>query len=356
MLRLSAIMLLWAATWELSARVEDWLVAGIPPWRPYAVNALFRPSEVGREGVPHARFGKWRMNRLGFRGDEPMEGRVGVLAFGASETFGLYESPGHEYPRLLQGELDARVPGTYGVHNVALPGMRIGRIAYLERALDRTGPRYAVIYPTPAGYIGAERPYCREPVFPARATLGLADHLRLTGRMGALFDRAMPEVAVDAMRRVDLWLLTRGIAVAPRVPGATVEAFAVDLECALDAIVARGAVPVLVTHATRFGDVLRPEERPTMTAWRRFYPDLAEEGFLDLERRANAVVREAARRRGAPLFDAAAEIAPGRGNFADFAHFTDQGASAVARGIARTIADHAASTSERVDRTAHSSR
>jgi lysophospholipase L1-like esterase len=79
-----------------------------------------------------------------------------------------------------------------------------------------------------------------------------------------------------------------------------------------------------------------------MVAWRRFYPGLAEDGFLDLERRANHETREVARRRGLPLFDAARRVPRGPEHFADFVHFTDAGAEAMARGVAEAMAERVA--------------
>lgn len=334
--------LLWLATLELAARTEDWLTAGASPWRPYAMNALFRASPVGREGVPNTRFGKWRMNRLGFRGDDPVPGRVSVLAIGASETFGQHESPGHEYPRLVEDELAVLVPDRFNVVNAALPGMRLGRIAYLERALTMTHPRYVIVYPTPAHYIGVERPFCHEPTAPAPLPHDIADGLRILGRVERLARRVAPASVMNGLRELDLWRLSRSVHVTRRVADASVAAFGTDLECAIDAIESYGAIPLLLTHASYFGDAaqLREDEWSMLVAWRRSYPELSEEGFLDLERRANAVVREVAARRGVSLFDAALGISPGPEHFADFVHFTDRGSRAMAQAIATMIARH----------------
>ncbi len=336
-IRFALLGLVGLATLEVLARLEDWWRDGASPLGSHSIEDLFRPSPTGREGVPHARFGKWRMNGLGFRGEEPAAGRETVLAFGASETFGQYESPGHEYPRLLADELEARAPGRYDVQNGALPGMRVGRIAYLEQALDRARPRYLVIYPSPVNYVGIERPLCTQPARPVPAERRLADRLRVVGKIDQLAKRVVPPEAMTALREADLWWTTRNLTVVPRVPEETIRAFATDLECAVDAAVAHGAVPVLVTHATYFGGELRPGDRPWLVAWRRFYPTLAEDGFMDLERRANDAVRELARRRRLPLFDAARAVPRGPASFADFVHFTDRGAGSMASGLADVI-------------------
>ena len=72
-------------------------------------------------------------------------------------------------------------------------------------------------------------------------------------------------------------------------------------------------------------------------AWRRSYPELLEEGFLDLERRANQAIREVATENSVPMVDAAARIPGGSANFADLVQFTDKGAEIMAGLYAPTV-------------------
>ena len=134
------------------------------------------------------RFAKWSMNSLGFRGPEIIAGRVNIVVFGASETFGIYESPDAEYPRQLEAALNADKPAhdRFNVINVALPGMRMGRVGYLDRAIGITNAKYVVIYPTPANYIGTTAPLCTQTNVPIPDSLGMADYIRLVGRVRRL--------------------------------------------------------------------------------------------------------------------------------------------------------------------------
>jgi lysophospholipase L1-like esterase len=335
-MRLSRILrfvgygLLALATLEVAPRVEDYFRYRAPLFAPYSINTVFRASPFGKEGKPDARYLKWNMNSLGYRGPEPVAGRVNILTFGASETFGLYESPDHEYPRQLQSALDAARPGIYDVINIAIPGIRIGRTGYLDRALEQTGARIVVIYPSPANYIGTVEPFCGQADTPAPVHLALTDYSRLYGRVEQLVKRYTPSVLMTAARRRAIAREANGAAVMERVPQASIDAFRIDLECAIRAVRAHRAEPVVVTHATFFGDHADPEDEDMLVAWRRFYPELAESGFLDLERRANAAALEAAAATGARVVRADAAIPRGRANFADFVHFTDAGAARMA--------------------------
>lgn len=113
-----------ATAFEVAARVEDLLRYGTPLLSPYRSQSdLAMRDALGMHGRPGARFQKWILNNLGTRGPDapptPAAGVRRVVTVGASETFGLYESPGHEFPRQLADSLGAG----YDVLNAAMPGM-----------------------------------------------------------------------------------------------------------------------------------------------------------------------------------------------------------------------------------------
>lgn len=110
---------------EMATRIDQAIRFGASPFGSYTYDSvLFDHDEYGPRGRPHARYEKWSLNGLGLRGPEapPPSSATRVVAMGASETFGLYESEGNEWPRVLERELAAR-GGRYVVLNGALPGM-----------------------------------------------------------------------------------------------------------------------------------------------------------------------------------------------------------------------------------------
>jgi len=318
-------------TLEMAARLDDAINEGAPMWKPYTIGSVFQPSPFGREGKPHARFGKWSMNEWGYRGPSPQPGRINVLTFGASETFGIYESPGLEYPRVLEARLNKAAQGNrYNVINLALPGVRIGRWGYLERGIKQFQASAVVIYPSPANYIGSVKPLCHEPSSPVPDSLGLKDRFRLSGKLEQLGKKHLPPSLMTMWREHDIAQSVKGQTVMDTVPQSSIDAFRTDLACAATAAQKAGARVVLVTHATYFGASLNSADMPMMVAWRRFYPELKEAGFLDLEARANQVIRELARDMQLELVEADHGIPPGKKYFADFVHFTNDGASRMA--------------------------
>lgn len=325
-------------TMEMAARIDDALNEGAPMWKPYTIASVFQPSPFGREGKPNAKFGKWTMNEWGYRGPSPQADRINVVTFGASETFGIYESPGHEYPRVLETRLnEAGDKPRYNVINLAIPGVRIGRWGYLERGIKQFHAQMVVIYPSPANYIGSEKPLCDQPTAPVPDQIGIKDRIRLTGKVEQLSKKVLPPSMMTMWREHDIAKSVQGLAVLDKVPDSNIQSFKTDLACAVRTAQQAGAKVVLATHATYFGTTLREADRPMMTAWRRFYPELKEEGFLDLERRTNAAVKALAQEMRVPLVDADQAIPPGPDNFADFVHFTDAGAARMAQLLTQPI-------------------
>lgn len=330
-------LLLALLTLELCARSEDWMRQGAAFWKPYSIESVFRHGEFGREGRPGARFGKWEMNSLGFRGPEPVPGKVRVLTFGASETFGLYESPGKEYPRQLEQALQRHGMPDAEVVNVALPGLRVGHAEYLARAIRELQPTWVVIYPTPANYIEADAPYCGPNVARSRAIPEPVFQLRLAGKMGEQAKQVVPPAVTLAVRRLSIRMAERHLTPLDQLPQTTLDRYRSDVDCTVRTAEALGVKVALATHATAFGPDLQPGDGRMLSTWRSFYPELREAGFLDMERRANESLRTLAAQRGLPLIDAAARIPGGRQTFADFVHFTDEGARQMGDLVAAVI-------------------
>ncbi len=333
-----AYVLLGLLTLEVAARIEDRLRFRAPLLSAYSINTIFEPSPYGRSGRPGARYAKWSINSLGYRGPEPVPGSTSMLAFGASETFGLYEQPDGEYPRLLEQRLNAPGGARYNVINIAVPGISIGRVDYLDHALEVSAARYVLVYPAPANYIGREEAYCGQRATPVPTELGLSDRVRLAGKLTQLIKAQIPTTIMTAVRKFSIWLDTRHLSVIERVPDATVDAYRRDLECVVEHVRQHGAEPILLTHATYFHGTTGPEDVALLTAWRRFYPQLAESGFLDLEERANVAVRQVAAASAAQLIDVALQMPRGPRYFADFVHFSDAGAARMAEIIATALA------------------
>jgi lysophospholipase L1-like esterase len=319
------------ATLEVCARLEDTLTQGAPLLGPYHQNILYDKPGADFHGIPGARYLKWRLNSLGYRGPEPRAGARRVAAVGASETFGLYESPGGEWPR----QLDERVAALGAtVINTAYPGSNLKtHLHQAPRMVELAKPDLIVLYTSVAAYIH------RDYYGVLKAGAAPSREIRIVSKSKDLFRRTIPGEWMLPLRRRQIEAAMRGREneITGRIPPENVELFEQDLRRLLDFYASRNLAVVLVTHANRFGAAVAPEEQQMLTAWRQAYPMLREEGFLDMERQLNDRMRKVAAERGMPLVDAAARMPAGPRYFADFVHFTDEGAAALAGLVAEAI-------------------
>jgi hypothetical protein len=372
---------LFAAVLELCARVDDWLTWGAPLIGHYSPELLTVGDEYGRHGRPNAQFEKWELDSHGFRGPEiarvKPSGVTRVAFLGASETFGLYESKGHEFPAQVRSLLETARPGEYEIINAGCAGMTFPRIKkFYAGYVSEFDPDIVIIYPSPPQYLAGSPP-SRDPKPVKQRALG--DNLRLTRRAKVRLQGFVPAGVQFRVRKEKVQRM-----VAQHKPGwqweeppaDRLKRFIEDLSELVDVIEASGAKVVLATHANRFAagrprwehlagmPMLSPEarerwatvDRMQMLAWRETFPRPTDAALLATDRAANEMVREMGRERRLPVVDVANEVPPyglierkvKTGNerkdrprrvehFADFAHFSDRGARFAADAFVRQI-------------------
>jgi lysophospholipase L1-like esterase len=322
---------------ELCARVDDLIRYRAPFWSNYTYDSMFTVDALGRTGKPNASFRDYRLNSLGFRGPEIQPGGTRVVCIGASETFGLYEDPGQEFPRQLEFDLNTQSPATrYQVVNAGLVGQSIRTAAArIPQYVQEFHPQFAVVYPTPASYIWL--PWIETtPATRAAAQSGL--QLRSADKIRDATKRLSPPALLDYLRRKDIDREATAFGTArSTVSEESVTAFRSDLAKIVDVLRSNGVTPILVTHANRFGPTLSEKDREELTAWRRFYPMLTEHGFLDMEERMNDAIRSLAAEKSVALVDGARIVPQGDEYFGDAIHFTTKGSSNLAAAISQKI-------------------
>jgi hypothetical protein len=342
-----------AAAFELTCRVEDWVMYRMPIASPYAsIQDLLVRDADGMHGRANARFEKWVMNNLGTRGPDapavPATGTIRVIAVGASETFGLRESPGQEFPRQLEDSLNARAGGLgcspgrtdtprFEVLNAAFAGMTAPTIEQdIRSRLRRLRPSIILAYVSPSAYLEAQLPVAAMPDTSGHvATPRVWQALRPRGieRLRDQLKAAMPEVMLSWVRRGEIAAANRGHSNEPRfttVPPERLDALDADLRALVGSIRAVGATPVLMTHANLFAG-RAPSDSAQLLAWARFYPRTNGPTLIAFDSVARIVTARVARDSSVVLADAAERLtrAPDSA-FADYMHFSDAGAAAVA--------------------------
>jgi len=329
---------------ELCARVDDLLTWQAPFRGDYSEEMLFVTDSLGYHLRPNGRFQKWHINSHGFRGPEiTMEkprGVIRVVTVGASETFGLYESPGMEYPAQLQALLEKERPGRYQVLNTAIPGISPSRIGYyFDTWLRKFSPDFVIYYPTPSFIMEAEE---APPAWKPQPTRdpGFQFKPRISGRFRDFYKRLAPQSVQTYVRQ---WLITRAVRNHPTdwvhssVPPEKVAAFRKELEDLAQKVRAGGSEIIFATHANliRSGDT--EEERALLIAWRKLSPSKTESCLMETETRTNEVVTRLGVQYDIPVVDINTAIPKSSEYFADAAHFTDRGAALAAQAFLAKI-------------------
>jgi hypothetical protein len=222
--------------------------------------------------------------------------------------------------------------------------------------VSRFDPHVVVIYASPVFYLANDPPAFPAPRIESAAaavtrpisamtqSAGFLPHLpagfssRLVERLKDRIDfpdfiqrrRVMKKIAYATRGQPDEWFYQS-------VPAERLALFREHLDSLVTDIRAAGAVPVLVTHAMRFGDKLDPLDHDLLRSWRQFTPRATETVLMRFEVESAAMVRELARDRDLPIADVAALMTGQTRWFADFTHFNDQGAGVAAQSIARAV-------------------
>jgi lysophospholipase L1-like esterase len=326
---------------EIAARVNDSIRHGVPLLAsPTREGDLVLVESWGRRGRPFGHFRKWQLDSFGFRlippGPQAGSDSPRLLLLGASETFGLYESPGNEYPAQLARLLQKKQPCQ--VINASMAGMSLeSMLSYWDQWAGRFHAGRVVIYPPTHFYLdvdlkdpsAAAEPSVQQPSRPIFRP-------RLLDRVNDLYHR-LPEwlrtyreecvIRRDTAGRDADWYFSQ-------VPQERVERFEDGLRQLIDHIRKYGVEPVLVTHARSATSPPRPEDATHVRRMRMFYPRATPEVLTAFEDRVNAVIRTVAEQEGLVLIDADRVLSGHRELFADLFHFNDDGAAKMAQLLA----------------------
>jgi hypothetical protein len=329
---------------EVCARVDDVVTYGAPFLGTYNDEILLQRDSIGKWGKPGARYAKWQLNSLGYRGPELHAGSIRIITMGASETFGLYEAPGEEYPRQLERDLNLWAGrDVFQVVNVAFAGETLPTsILRVPQIAAQIHPSYALIYPDLSSYIWMslkEQSNTSRSVAHDASRTGISFDSRLSARVENLLKQTLPVAIQDQLWKISMRreITSRHYVILDLLPEDRFERFRQDLQSLIAALREHEVEPVLVTHATIFSKPLTESDKLSLTHWRKIYPMLKEEGFLDMEQRMNDVIRQTAADEHFPLIDAEEEMPHGPKFFADFVHFTTYGAGVMASILANGL-------------------
>jgi hypothetical protein len=343
---------------EVAIRIEDWIRYRMPVVSPFgSMEHLIVRDADGVHGRANAQFEQWVMNELGTRGPSapvvPAAGVIRIITVGASETFGLWESPDHEFPRQMEDSLNTRLrsmscpraPVRFEVLNAAFAGMTIPTIEQdVRRRLARYHPSMIAAYLPSSGYLYDVVPVAATPDTSRQTASvqkpGSVFQLRATKRVRDLLRTVLPENLKAWLRRRDTEAAISAHDSSWRYrspPPERLAAFDADLRRLVGAIRAIGATPILITHGNAFMGRAHPDEH-RLVEWEKFFPRATPATLVAFDSLARLDILKIAADSNAVSVDAARSLASSPpSSFADPTHLTDLGAGVVAGDVARTI-------------------
>jgi hypothetical protein len=301
---------------------------------------------MGMHGRPGGRYQKWVLNSFGMRGPEVSQAKpsrvIRLVTAGASETFGLYESPGREFPRQLEDSLNALLRAERDcsqwraeVLNAGMPGMALPTmdqdVGLRVRGLS---PDFVVLYPTAAAYLEDRVPRAARPDSTGyggqRLPSSYAFHLRAADRIRTQLKLLLPSMVQDMIRRREIRAMLGEHPPGWRfdsVPIDRLSAYQNDLRHVVGTVRSIGAIPILVTHANRFVGSEKTDST-ALRSWEKFYPRAAGQTIVAFDSAARLSTIAVAHDSQTVLVDLAPILARTHGAaFADYSHFTDLGAA-----------------------------
>jgi hypothetical protein len=338
----AAALLTATVVLELTVRFDDWAQFGVPiTAAATSLDDLSVNDSLGFHARPNTQFRQFRITALGFRGpDIPKEALRPplIVTTGASETFGLYEQPGKEWPQQLADSLSTCSPRPT-VLNAAFAGMSLPTVREdFDRRIRHFAPSVVIYYPTPMQYL------YEKPPSPAEPRVGPVPELspfrsRAMPRFRDAIKRSVPEPILDLARRLDTKRAREkgGVTAKAQVEGERLERFDRDLRGLVGRYRQGGVTPVLVVHANRFADTTSVESRRYLTAWERFYPEYTGTAIVRFDAQAAVRTVQVARDSGLAVVDARESLSRHGAAFSDYSHFNSEGSAIVAGAVARSI-------------------
>jgi hypothetical protein len=365
--RLARILIaccLAGAALEVAARADDWLRYRADPLAYYGSLNLRWVDDRGLTfNRPGVRFEKWRHDARGFRIPPGATGgdaaTVGVVCLGTSESYGLYESPGREWPAVLAARLDKA--GIRAV-NASVVGMSPFQYAdYLDNYVLPLRPEKVVLIISPFSFVQGMKGDV-----PLDST-DFVDPARI-GRMRTdckptwkACSRFLPKARASIKSRLpEPWLHTASIglrrlkgmlhhrppvqaaALTDAPPQRHLVAYTQLMDDLARQLTEHGVAAVFSTYPNSLRLDGTPSAAAGMLGRQHWLPGYSPAGLLAISREFSAVTRAHCDSMGYAMIDLEAVMPKDDATFADSVHLTDAGAALFAEKVLESLEHPAA--------------
>jgi len=301
--------------------------------------------------IPNARYKRWKINSLGFRGKEidleKKEGQIRIVCLGASETFGAFESK--NWPSQLGEMLGDPFPRVEVV-NASVVGLNLKKKKdYVEKYVLPLKPDIMIIF---QGFMisgfniyrkdstrGVERKHWVTKGKEKNPIKVYLSHRRELPIFGETIKGWLPKWVLTSL---NLWMLRRKIREKEKkylinkkpvdeVPENNILEFERDLKLLVHYLIEKNIVPVLSTYPALMTPFNKDTHEYLLLANRRFMIELSEKGVVDAPNRFNQAIKRISEELNLILIDNYNLIPKTLEYFSDNFHYTDKGAEFIAK-------------------------
>jgi len=333
LLKLAGFGVLFIVLLEIIARAEDTVRYDAPFTGHYHLEGIRTTDARGTSRcASNARYKHFILGEHGFRKTPAIEDANQTMVWlGASEAFGLYETPGEDIANQLERSFAADNT-SINVVNASCFGLNLTRLTRLvQDPVASLNPDKLVLYPTPHFYLDMIEVKPDAPKTDSD-TGGGGFVSRLVTKSRDVLKTFLPAALQDYIREYqtgralgdggsdDQW---------EQPPADRLALFEAHMRELIVAAKATNAEVAVATHANAFHKQAELNSS-LLQAWQKFYPRAKDEVLIDFDARANQIVRSLASELGVDVIDIAERVAGDPQDFADFSHFTDTGAAKAA--------------------------
>jgi len=319
---------------------------------PHFLSVLFEDDSDGiRHNIPNAKYGKWEINSLGFRGKEfnfeKKAGEVRIACFGGSETFGFYEGKGKEWPSQLGEMLRDKCLGVE-VINVTPVGLKPEkRKDYIEKYVLPLKPDIMIILPRFLLYIKdsirrLKRGYSVNEV--KRKEVETSIKVRRSSRrvppeLYETINKFLPEAILTSIRMKKLrrkirkkekkYLMDRDPI--DELAENTILEIERDLSSMIYYLKENNVVPVFSTFPSLVTSLNKDVHKDMLLGNRLLCIELSEAGIIDASSKFNQTVRRITQEENVAFIDNDNLIPKTPEYFGDNYHYTEKGAELMAK-------------------------
>lgn len=355
------IVFVFGLSLELCARIDDWIKYDAPFFLKYTNDRLRSYDEDGlRYNVPNARFEKWQNNSFGFRGQdfdiEKPRGVTRIFCMGASETYGLFESPDKEWPAQLSDQL--KPYSSLQVINAATVGLRRDYILkYLDKYVYKFDPDIIIFLISPS-FIDRQNKSnpikknnnlsSREANISPFTLSSMISNIRIIPKIWQMIKKFIPKSLLekyqhwDRSKKIDFLekKYLNGENPLDSIPFEYQKKYKADIDNIISTVNSKGIKVILCTYPYLMTKDNIDIHQLIFMEGRRFNIKLSYAGMIDASKVANDIVKKIADERNTGFIDCNKAIPKNLVCFGDNVHLTNEGSKILANMLANYITSH----------------